>query len=371
VRLRLLVVAAAAALTVVAPSLAAPPGVVARAYLVANASTGEVLASRNADARVPIASITKLMTVLVVLEHAKPTDVVTVRRRATAVGESTIHLRAGERITVGDLIDGALIQSANDAADALADHVGHGNVARFVAMMNAKARKLGLKETHFSRPDGLDAPGHVSSARDVVKLAEIAMHNRIVRAAVRRRSATIEGGRVLHTWNDLLGTFPGVIGVKTGHTEAAGWSQVAAVRGPGFVLYATILGSPTRSQRNADLASLMRWGLSRYASVRVVDPARVYARAAIGFDKAPVDVVAPREVMRAVRVDRTLRERVVVPTALALPVRKGQRVGEVRVYDGARLVGSSPLVAARAVDAPGLGARLGWYARHALDKVLP
>ena len=176
VRLRLLVAAAAAALTVVAPSLAAPPSVVARAYLVANASTGEVLASRNADARVPIASITKLMTVLVVLEHAKATDVVTVRRRATAVGESTIHLRAGERITVGDLIDGALIQSANDAADALADHVGHGNLARFVAMMNVKARELGLNETHFSRPDGLDAPGHVSSARDVVKLAEIAMH---------------------------------------------------------------------------------------------------------------------------------------------------------------------------------------------------
>jgi serine-type D-Ala-D-Ala carboxypeptidase (penicillin-binding protein 5/6) len=183
--------------------------------------------------------------------------------------------------------------------------------------------------------------------------------------------ATISGGRRLHTWNDLLGTFPGVIGVKTGHTDAAGWSQVAAVRGSGFVLYATVLGSPTRSQRNSDLAALLRWGLSRYALVPVVDPARVYARADVGYGKAPVAVVAPKAVVRAVRVDRTLRERLVVPTALALPVSKGQHVGDVRVYDGARLVASSPLVAARAVAEPGIGARASWYARHVVDKVLP
>jgi D-alanyl-D-alanine carboxypeptidase (penicillin-binding protein 5/6) len=362
VRLRLLVAAAAAALTVVAPSLAAPPSVVARAYLVANASTGEVLASRNADARVPIASITKLMTVLVVLEHAKPTDVVTVRRRATAVGESTIHLRAGERITVGDLIDGALIQSANDAADALADYVGHGNVARFVAMMNAKARELGLKETHFSRPDGLDAPGHVSSARDVVKLAEIAMHNGIVRAAVRRRTATIEGGRVLHTWNDLLGTFPGLLGVKTGHTGDAGWCQVAAARGRGLTIYAAVLGSPTRTVRNDGLAALLAWGLTRYRVVPLVDPDRAYASVAVGWGLRPVPLVAPRALVRSVRLGRSLVERVVAPVSAPLPVRKGARLGKVRVYYGGQLVGTEPLVASRSVARPRLGWRVTWYA---------
>jgi D-alanyl-D-alanine carboxypeptidase len=363
--------AAVIALFVASPAAAGPPQVTARAYYVENGATGEALAGEDARARLPIASITKLMTVLVALERVQLDDVVVAAPAAAAVGESTINLRAGERITVHDLAEAALVQSANDAAWALATYVGKGNVPAFVRLMNAKAKALGLRDTHFARPDGLDAAGHVSSARDVTLLARVAMQNATIRSIVDDRVATISRGRRLHTWNDLLGTFPGVIGVKTGHTEAAGWSQVAAVRGPGFVLYATILGSPTRSQRNADLASLMRWGLSRYTSVPVVDPKRVYGRASIGYGKAPVEVVAPRAVIRAVRVDRTLRERVVVPTALALPVRKGQRVGDVRVYDGARLVASSPLVAARSVAAPGFGAKAEWYARTALDKVLP
>jgi D-alanyl-D-alanine carboxypeptidase len=359
--------AAVVALVVASPAAAGPPQVTARAYYVENGATGEALAGEDARARLPIASITKLMTVLVALEHAQLDDVVVAAPAAADVGESTINLRPGERITVRDLVEAALVQSANDAAWALASYVGKGDVDAFVRMMNAKARALGLRDTHFMRPDGLDAPGHVSSARDVTLLARVAMQNKTIRSIVDERTATISGGRRLHTWNDLLGTFPGVIGVKTGHTETAGWSQVAAVRGSGFVLYATILGSPSRSQRNADLAALLRWGLSRYATVPVVDSSRVYARAEVGYGKAPVGVVAPRAIVRAVRVDHPLRERVVAPTALALPVRKGALVGEVHVYDGARLVASSPLVAARAVEKPGLVARI----RHAFHEVLP
>ena len=363
--------AVAAALVVAAPAAAGPPQVTAKAYLVENGATGEVLAGSRANARVPVASITKLMTVLVGLEHAKLDDVVVAQPSAAAVGESTIDLRAGERITVHDLVEAALVQSANDAAWALAAHVGKGDVNAFVRMMNAKARTLGLRETHFVRPDGLDVPGHVSSARDVTLLARVAMHDPTIRSIVDDRNATISGGRRLHTWNDLLGVFPGVIGVKTGHTAAAGWSQVAAVRGNGFVLYATILGSPTRSQRNADLTTLLKWGLSRYAAIPVVDPAREYARADVGFGKEPVALVAPKSVVRAVRVDRPLRERVVAATAVELPVQKGQRLGEVRVYDGSRLVASSPLVAARAVDKPGLLDRASWYAGQAFGSIWP
>src|SRR5919198_4151454 len=132
---------------------------------------------------------------------------------AAGVGESTIHLRTGERITVHDLVEAALVQSANDAAWALAAYVGKGSVPAFVRLMNAKAKALGLRDTHFTRPDGLDAPGHVSSARDVTLLARIAMQNPTIRSIVDDRSATISGGRRLHTWNDLLSTFPGVIGV--------------------------------------------------------------------------------------------------------------------------------------------------------------
>jgi serine-type D-Ala-D-Ala carboxypeptidase (penicillin-binding protein 5/6) len=353
---------AVAALVLAAPAHAGAPPVSARAFLIQNPSTGEVLAQRASWAEVPIASITKLMTVLVTLEHARLSDVVVVRSDAAAVGESTIDLRAGERITVHDLLEGALIQSANDAADALADYVGDGSDPRFVAMMNAKARELGLTRTHFTRPDGLDAPRHFSTARDVTKLAEIAMKLPAVRSIVRRRTATISGGRVLHTWNDLLGLFPGLYGVKTGHTGAAGWCEVAAVRRYGVTLYVTVLGSPTRSQRNADLAALLRWGLSRYRPAWIVRSGRVYLRAAVGYGRADVPIVSARGVERPVRIDRPLVERVVAPASLPLPVRRGSRVGEVRVFSGRRLLARVPLVAGRSVSRPGFGGRIAFYA---------
>ena len=356
----------AAALVLASPAHAGPPPVQARAYLVLNSSTGEVLASRDAQARVPIASITKLMTVLIALERTKLDDVVTVQRDVAAVGESTINLRTGERITVRDLIDGALIQSANDAADALADYVGHGDAARFVAMMNAKARELGLKETHFARPDGLDAPGHVSSAHDVTLLARIAMHNAVIRDTVAMRDATISGHRHLHTWNDLLGSFPGLFGVKTGHTAAAGWCEVAAVHGDGTTIYVTILGSPTRAQRNADLAALLRWGVSRYRVARVITPGRPYAYAQTGYGRAPLPLVSRTPVLRSVRTDRPLVARIVAVAAVALPVHAGEHLGVVRVYSGRRLVGERPLVAARTIARPGAAARASFYARRTL-----
>ena len=261
--LKALLAAAASALVVTSSALAGPPPVRAAAYIVENGATGEVLASQDAGQRRAIASITKMMTVLVTLEHAKLDALVTVPEEVTTIGESTIFLRAGEHISVRDLIEAALIPSANDAADTLAYYVGHGSQARFVAMMNAKARELRLRDTHFVRPDGLDAPGHVSSARDVTKLARILMRRPVVRRIVRDTTANIEGGRTIYTRNTLLYSYPGLFGVKTGHTDLAGWSEVAAARRDGVTVYATILGSPTEEQRNADLASLLTWGLSR------------------------------------------------------------------------------------------------------------
>ena len=362
-KLRLLV--AALALALPAPALAAtPPRVDAAAYLVENASTREVVAGRAAGKPLPIASLTKMMTVLLALERVRPDDVVTVGARAAAVGESSIELRPGDRLTVRDLIKASLIQSANNAAEALAEYVSRGDVPAFVALMNRRARELGLTDTHFVRPDGLDAPGHVSSARDVTRLAEILMHKTEARTIVRERDDTIAGGRRLHTWNDLLGRFPGLIGVKTGHTAAAGWCEVAAARATGFTIYATILGSPNRDRRNRDLAALLRFGLSQYRVETVIGARGPYAHAALGYGRAPLALVAAAPLRHVVRIGRPLTERVVTATAVTLPVRRGQRLGEVRVYDGARLLGSRPLVASRSVERPGLAGRVGWYARR-------
>jgi D-alanyl-D-alanine carboxypeptidase (penicillin-binding protein 5/6) len=348
---------------VASPALAAgPPSVDAGSYLVVNGKTGEVLAARNAHARVPIASITKLMTVLIALEHVQLTDVVSVKASAAGVGESSIDLRTGEHVTVRDLVKAALIQSANDAAYALAAYAGGGDVTAFVREMNDKARALRLRDTHFVRPDGLDAPNEHSSAADVTRLARIAMHNREIRDVVRLTSDTIAGGRALHTWNDLLGTFPGLIGVKTGHTSAAGWCEVAAARRPGLTVYTTILGSSSRVQRNVDLAALLRWGLSRYRVSSVIRPGRTYALAQAGYGRAPLRLVAAKRVQRAVRVDRLLVARIIATAAVRLPVRAGQQLGVIRVYSGKRLVASRPLVAARSIERPGLAGRVGFYA---------
>jgi D-alanyl-D-alanine carboxypeptidase (penicillin-binding protein 5/6) len=368
--MRRLVLVMLSALAFAGTARAAVPQPDARAFYVVNGATGEVLASQNADARVPIASITKLMTVLVALQHLKLDDTVTVTAAAARVGEERIPLHAGERITVRDLLAGALIQSANDAADALAAAASRGNISLFVSWMNERAREIGLRDTHFVRPDGLDAPGHVSSARDVAVLARVAMHLPIVRTLVRMRNDTIEDGTVaLHTWNDLLGVFPGLIGVKTGHTDNAGWCEVAAAQRSGYTIYAVILGSPTRAQRNSDLDRLLAWGVSQYRTLRLV-AAQPYAWASAPYGRARVPLVARRPLVRVVRVGRTVTARIVAPTAVSLPVVRGQRLGHIDVFAGRTLLGSRPLLAARSVAKPGLGGRLRWYSARTVHHLI-
>jgi D-alanyl-D-alanine carboxypeptidase (penicillin-binding protein 5/6) len=367
VKLRLLVPLAVLALA--GPAAAAAPEVDARAYLVMNGATGEVLLARTAQDRLPIASITKLMTALVTLDSAKPNDLVAVDRDAVGVSGSTIRLRAGERLRVRDLLAAALIQSANDAAVALGDYIEGRTGRSFAASMNARAAALQLRDTHFVRPDGLDAPGHYSSAWDVTQLGLVAMREPLVRRLVRWESASIAGGRVLHTWNDLLGEFPGAFGVKTGHTSGAGWSEVAAARGNGVTIYATILGSPTRSIRNAGLEELLAWGMSRYAFVPLAPPDRIYGRVPVTYGEEAVPVVAARPVRRAVRIGRPVVERVVLSSLADLPVRQGDVLGEARFYDRGRLIGLTPLVAAENRAGPGTIDRVKWYARRTVSHI--
>ena len=331
--------------------------------------TGEVLAGSNLNEERAIASITKLMTVLVVLDHHKLSDVVTVDARSSSVGQESIALRAGEQLTVADLIRGALIQSANDAAVALALATSP-DLYGFANLMNAKAVELGLAHTHFVNPDGLDAPGAYSTAADVTTLARDAMRIPFIRETVDLRTAFIGGGRTLHTWNDLLGVVPGVIGVKTGHTSEAGWSQVVAEKAGTMTIYATILGSPSRAQRNADLESLISWGIGLYSLVVAIKADHAYAQVALPYGRKPLVLVAKTELRATVRPGRALIERVVAARSAALPVRRGEVLGHVQVWAGGQLLGRRPLIASRSVAAPGVGGRVGWYARRTVHDVV-
>ena len=349
-------------------SIGPPPPVDAESALVATAA-GEILYESDGDERLPMASITKLMTAIVALEELRPGRTISVDPAAVGITGSSIFLRSGEQLPVRDLLAAALIQSANDAAYALAAAAADGDVAAFVRRMNRTADELGLEDTHFANPSGLDAPGHYSSARDILVLAREAMRRPIVEKLVRQRGAMIAGGRSLYAWNDLLGVYPGVFGVKTGHTSDAGWCQVVAARRRGRDVYAVILGSPARAVRNGDLAELLTFGLDHFGRQSLVEAGTSHATATVPFeDELRVPLVAAESVRKVIRLDRPLSRQVVAPVALDAPVQEGERVGTVRVTQAGKVVAEVPLVAGQDVEEPDFGERVSWYAGRALDE---
>ena len=359
----LLAFAAAQSATAATP----PPDVKASAALLVDGNTGKTLFSLDEDKRLPMASLTKLMTALLTMDKREKDDIVRVQGPAPSVGESTINLQAGERLKVGDLLAAALIQSANDAAYALATDVG-GTVKKFVRMMNDRADELGLEHTHYVVPDGLDTPGHYSSARDIYTLARKDMKHALFRRIVARTDGEIAGGRTLYAWNDLLKTYPGAIGIKTGHTDLAGWSEIAAAERERVTMYSVILGGPSRNRRNHDLAALLDWGFSHYGRVQVISKAEPYAEVAVPFSDQQVALVSEDRVRVTVPLDHALVEKVVSPDTLELPVAQGAPVGEIVIYDGEEVVARRPLVSTATISEPSLPERVRWYADRALDE---
>ena len=339
---------------------AAPPPIDAAAYYLVGAD-GAVLARHQARQRRAIASITKLMTAVVTLERAELGDVVTVPARAAALGGSSAFLRSGERLTVADLLRAMLVQSANDAAEALALHVARGSEPRFVAAMNAKARALGLEDTNFANPHGLDVAGHVSSARDTTVLVRYALGVPFVREALGRTSVSLPGGREFPSTDELLESWAPLVGGKTGHTDDAGWSQAAGAEAGGATVYGTVLGTSGPGARDHALRTLLQYGLDRYRRVAVVGSGRVYGEAETGYGQSAVELVAPRTIVSSLLEGTSLVERVVVPESVGVPVRKGAPLGHVEVYAGDRLVASSNLVAASDVSEPGVFGKAWWY----------
>ena len=367
-----LIAASASIMLVAGAAFAAedpPPLDATSAVLVVEGLADEPLLALKPRQRVPIASITKIMTALVVLDRTELTDTVVVSERAAAVGEATAGLVAGEQLTVEQLLGAMLVESANDAAQALADHVGGANgVRRFVRLMNRKARNMDMTDTKFVRPDGLDVENHLSSARDVMILARRAMENADFRQLSRTQTLTLPGDRTLETTNDLLRDYPGATGVKTGHTDGAGWSQAASARRDGVQLYAVVLGGPTRERRNADLAALLDWGFGQFGQVQLIESGASYARVLVPFDDdRRLDLVADRAVSRIVQWEQALEERVVAPRIVSLPVIAGQELGTVQILAGGEIVAERPLIATESIDTPGLADRSSWYLRRALD----
>ncbi len=345
-----------------AASNAGAPSLQARAAIVMEASTGDVLYSKQSTQRRSIASATKLMTVLVALQRTDLDDIFTATNYHAAPGESQIGLRPGERMSVRDLLRATLLPSANDAAAAIA--VGTmGSTQAFVAEMNKRAAALGLRDTHYTTPVGLDDPGNYSSARDLAKLAVRLRSYEFFRRTTDLPRATLRSGsrkRTVINRNTLVRNVDAVNGVKTGHTNRAGYVLVGSARRAGVTVVSVVLGEPNERARDADSLALLRYGLSAYEAVTPLPQGRTLGKIDLRYRRGKsVDVVAGATVRRVLREGTRTSVRVTgLPKEVDGPLPRGSRVGTAIVRAGDEVLSRVPVVTARPVEEAGLGTRL-------------
>jgi D-alanyl-D-alanine carboxypeptidase (penicillin-binding protein 5/6) len=338
------------------------PIVRAPAAILVEPATGDVVYQRNARDERPVASTTKLMTALLTLERMKLGTTVTAIRYRAAPAESVIGLRAGERLTVADLMRGLLLASANDAAATLAVRVA-GSRRKFVRLMNSRARQLRLSHTHYANPIGLDEAGNHSSAEDLVKLTLILRRNEFFRAVTNLPGATLKTGsrqRTIANRNTLVRTVKAVNGVKTGHTSTAGYVLVGSATRNGVTVVSAVLGEPNEGSRDADSLTLLRYGLSHYHRIAGVRKGATYATAGLAHRDERVNLVATRTIRHTVRRSEHMTTRVIgAPREVEGPLPAGARLGTIELRWRGRTIDRVALVTARPVSGSTVVERAG------------
>jgi serine-type D-Ala-D-Ala carboxypeptidase (penicillin-binding protein 5/6) len=341
--------AAAAPPASAATATSAPPRLGVRAAALIEASTGQSLYGLNAGAELPIASTTKLMTALVTLHHARLRDMLTDPNYYPASEDSQIELEPGERMSVRDLLIAMLLPSADDAAEDLAYNIGHGSVARFVAMMNARARELHLTHTHYTTPIGLDTAGNYSSAQDLVTLARYDLRSEpFFRAVVSKRGAVLRTGNHIRTvtnLNDLVDRYSWVNGVKTGHTLDAGYVLVASGTRDGMTLIDAVLGAPGEAGRDAAALALLDYGFANFRLQTPVRRGEVLSRPLVkGDTRVRAGLIAAATYTHVFPRSAPVRVRVRAPAQLTGPLAAGTAVGYAVVTAGGQVQARIPLL---------------------------
>jgi D-alanyl-D-alanine carboxypeptidase (penicillin-binding protein 5/6) len=372
---RALLLALAAALAAAAPAAAqgGAPDVRAPSAIVIEASTGDVAYAKRASQKRSVASTTKLMTALLSAESVALDDVLEAAPYSPAPAESVVGLRTGERMTVRDLLRALMLPSANDAAVTLATGIS-GTVPGFVEEMNRRAKELGLRDTSYANPVGLDEEGNRSSARDLVRLAAVLRRNDFLRRTTDLPRATLTSGsrrRTVLNRNRLVRQVPEVDGVKTGRTQQAGYVLVGSATRGGVTVISAVLGEPSEAARDADSLALLRYGLGRYRRATLVRRGATLARADLKYRDEQVRLVAGRSISRVLRRGRRATVRVSgAPSELDGPLNAGARVGTVEVRERGRVVARTPLVTATPVEEAGLSTRLASMLGRPLTLVL-
>jgi D-alanyl-D-alanine carboxypeptidase (penicillin-binding protein 5/6) len=329
-----------------------PQGVEAKAWIVVDGRDGDVLASKAAKRHLPIASTTKLMTAFVAMQELPLSKIVRAAPYSPIYGESLMGLRAGEKVSVRDLLHGLILVSGNDAAHTLAVRAA-GSQARFVAQMNRHAAALGLADTHYANPVGLDQRGNYSSAADLATLARHLLREPAFAKIADSRTALLRSlrpPRRIDTLNDLLYMAPWATGVKTGHTFDAGYVLVGSGRKKGVSLVSVAIGAPTEETRFSDNLELLEWGFSQYRRRLPVRRAQDLAEPEIRWSGGHLPLQAERSLQVGVRRDQQLDLRVSAPGEVEGPLRRGAKLGRATVFVAGRKVGSVPLLASRSVS---------------------
>lgn len=320
------------------------------------AENGEVLWENNADERLEPASVTKIMTLVLVAEAVEKgqialDDVVTVSKYAASMGGSQIWLEEGEKMSVQDLLKALVVVSANDAAVALAEHIA-GTEQTFVKMMNEKASALGMKNTTFINCNGLDAEGHLTTARDIALMSKEAMKHDIIFEHTKIWMDYIRNGQsVLVNTNKMIRKYAGMTGLKTGYTSSAGYCLSATAERDGLSLIAVTMKNSTSDERTADITAMLNYGFTNYKCVDIQKEADL-PEVAVKLGKAPF---VKTELQGS---DKILIEKhaenieyiVNVEEEIEAPVEKGQKIGNLEVKSNGEILKNMEITAAESVE---------------------
>ena len=338
--------------------------------------SGTVLYEKNADERRPVASITKVMTLLLTFEALQAgkislTDIVPVSEHAYHMGGSQIWLEPGEQLTLQEMLKAVCISSANDAAVAVAEFVA-GSEPAFVDAMNARAAALGMTATHFANACGLDEEGHLSSARDVAVMSrEMLLHHPEVREYCTVWMDTLRGGKTqLVNTNKLLKSYPGITGLKTGTTGKAGVCITASAERDGLRLIAVVLGASSGKERFEAAKTLLDYGFAHYDSAEVTLPDDAPEELPVKRGTAEttaLDYAAPERLLVPKGEGSDLQTKILLPDTLQAPVQQGSPVGSWQLLRGETVLQELPICAAQDVQA----LSFGYCLRYLVHTVLP
>ncbi len=323
----------------------------AKAAAVINGDTGEIIYAQNADERLPMASTTKIMTALLLCENADLNEEITVTADMLRVEGSSMGLLAGDRVTYHDLLYGMMLASGNDAANVTAISLG-GSVQKFAEMMNEKAEELGLKDTHFVTPSGLDADGHYTTAKELALLAAYALKNEEFAKAAASESAVLNYGnppyrRSLTNHNKMLKLFDGAVGVKTGFTKKSGRCLVSAARRDGKLAVAVTLNDPDDWN---DHANLLELGLNSIKQTNYTPKTSCYNIPVIGSAEEYIEVFIDPYTVNTLETEN-ISCTVNLPKFVYAPISKGDILGTAEYKMGDEVIGRVELTALRDISA--------------------